>query len=182
MVSREWAQALIAQHVSGETLLRHMLATEAIMAAAARELGEDEELWAVTGLLHDLDFEKTKAEPLKHGIVAQEMLLGAPDEVRKAVMNHNYMNPDAKRTTRMEHALVAADSITGLIVACAMVKGKKLGNVTADTVKSAFRKKGFAAGSRRDMITECEAAGISYGRFVEMSLEAMRKISGNLGL
>jgi putative nucleotidyltransferase with HDIG domain len=184
MMGREDAEATARQAVSGDALLKHMLATGAIMGAAARELGEDAELWEVTGLLHDVDFERTKAEPIRHGVLAQEMLSGKdlPKEALHAILAHNYMNPDAKRSTKMEHMLVASDSITGLIIACAMVKGKKLENVTTDTVKNAFRKKGFAGGSRRDMIMECEPAGVPYARFVEISLEAMKGISGALGL
>ena len=183
-MTREDAEATVRQSVSGDTLLKHMLATGAIMGAAARELGEDAELWAVTGLLHDVDFERTKAEPLRHGVLAQEMLAGrdVPKEALRAILAHNYMNPDAKRETRMDHMLVASDSITGLVIACAMVKGKKLGNVTTDTVKNAFKKKGFAEGSRRDMIMECEPAGVPYARFVEISLEAMKGIASALGL
>lgn len=181
-MTRAEAETTIRQAVSGDTLLKHMLATGAIMGASARELGESVELWEVAGLLHDVDFERTKAEPLKHGVLAQEMLSGKglPADVLRSILNHNYMNPEAKRETKMDHALVAADSITGLIIACAMVKGKKLENVTTDTVKNAFKKKGFAEGSRREMIMECELAGIPYARFVEISLEAMKGISGSL--
>ena len=179
------AETLIKQHVKGEFLLKHMYATEAIMRASAQNLNEDAELWALCGLLHDIDFEKTKENPVEHGVLAQEILKDkqiAP-EILRAILAHNSMiaNPVA-RETKMDHILVAADSMTGLIIACAMVKEKKLSNVTEDSVKNAFKKKGFAAGSKRENIMECEKAGIQYDKFVEISLKAMNEIAGKLGL
>ncbi|MCK4555734.1 MAG: HDIG domain-containing protein [Candidatus Aenigmarchaeota archaeon] len=184
-MNRAESEELVKQHVKGDFLFNHMLATEAIMRASAKELGEDEELWGLCGLLHDIDYEKTKDNPVEHGVVAQEILKDAdvPEEVLRAILSHNYMNPDApERASKMDHILVAADAMTGLIIACAMVKEKKLSNVTDKTVKKAFKKKGFAAGSKRDMIMECEAAGIPYEKFVEISVEAMKGISERLGL
>lgn len=179
------AENLLKKHVAGETLLKHCISTEAIMREVAGFLGEDKEAWGLCGLLHDIDFEKTKENPVQHGVAAKEMLKesGVSEEIVRAIEAHNYVNPGAaKRTTKMDHMLVAADAMTGLIIASAMVKGKKLENVTEDTVKDSFKKKGFAQGSRRDMIMECELAGIPYDKFVELSLKAMKGISERLGL
>ncbi len=179
------AEKIVKQHVKGDFLFNHMLATEAIMRASAKELGEDEELWGLCGLLHDIDYEKTKDNPVEHGVVAQEILKDSdvPEEVMRAIISHNYMNPDApERASKMDHMLVAADAMTGLIIACAMVKEKKLSNVRDETVKKAFKKKGFAAGSKRDMIMECETAELTYDKFVEISVQAMNGISDELGL
>ena len=182
-MDRKDAEALVKLHVKGEFLFKHMIATEAIMKAAAHYLHEDEYVWALCGLLHDIDYEKTKEKPVEHGVVAQEMLNGVNGKILKAILAHNYMNPDAPpREEKMEHMLVAADAMTGLIIACAMVKGKKMSNVTEDSVKNAFKKKGFAAGSKREMIMECEMAEIPYDDFVKISLEAMMEIAGDLGL
>ncbi len=179
------AEELVKQHVKGEFLLKHMYAAEAIMKASAQFLNESAPTWALCGLLHDIDFEKTKENPVEHGVLAQDILKGkgVPEEVLHAILAHNSMiaNPVA-RETKMEHILVAADSMTGLIIACAMVKEKKLANVTDDSVKNAFKKKGFAAGSKRENIMECEKAGIPYDTFVELSLKAMKGIAGKLGL
>jgi len=185
-MKRDEAEQLVKQHVNGEFLLKHMYATEAIMRASAQNLSEDDaEKWALCGLLHDIDFEKTKENPVEHGVLAQEILkdMAIDPEILRAILAHNSMivNPVA-RETKMEHMLVAADSMTGLIIACAMVKEKKLSNVTEDSVKNAFKKKGFAAGSKRENIMECEKAGIPYGTFVELSLRAMKEISEKLGL
>lgn len=179
------AEALVKQHVNGEFLLKHMYATEAIMRAAAQNLSENAEKWALCGLLHDIDFEKTKENPVEHGVLAQEILKdrGIDPEILRAILAHNSMiaNPVA-REIKMEHILVAADSMTGLIIACAMVKGKKIENVSEDSVKNAFKKKGFAAGSKRENIMECEKAGIPCDKFVEFSLKSMKEISEKLGL
>ncbi|MBU4245597.1 MAG: HDIG domain-containing metalloprotein [Nanoarchaeota archaeon] len=179
------AGELVKQHVKGEFLLKHMYATEAIMKSSAQFLSENAEMWALCGLLHDIDFEKTKENPVMHGVLAQELLKGKgiPDDVLRAILAHNSMiaNPVA-RETKMEHILVAADSMTGLIIACAMVKGKKIDNVSEDSVKNAFKKKGFAAGSKRENIMECENAGIPYDLFVEISLKAMKEIAEKLSL
>lgn len=182
-MDRDEAEVLVKEHVKGEFLFKHMIATEAIMKAAAHYLKEDEEMWALCGLLHDIDFEKTKDKPMEHGVAAQEMLKGVNSKILQAILAHNYMNPDAPlRKEKMERMLVAADAMTGLIIACAMVKGKKLANVTEDSVKNAFKKKGFAAGSKREMIMECEMAEIPYDDFVGISLKAMKDIAGELGL
>lgn len=184
-MNREDAVNLVGEHVKGEFLFKHMIATEAIMRAAAKNLSQDADVWGLCGLLHDIDFEKTKDDCVRHGVVAQEILsdAGVSREILHAILSHNYMNPDApERDSKMEHILVAADAMTGLIIACAMVKGKKLSNVTEDTVKKAFKKKGFAAGSKREMIMECEEAGIEYDKFVEISVAAMKEIAEELGL
>lgn len=184
-MDREEAVNLVREHVKGEFLFKHMIATEAIMRAAAKNLSEDALVWGLCGLLHDVDFEETKDDCVRHGVVAQEILKGedVPSEVLRAILSHNYMNPDApERGAKMEHILVAADAMTGLIIACAMVKGKKLANVGDNTVRKAFKKKGFAAGSKREMIMECEEAGIEYDKFVEISVAAMKDIAEELGL
>jgi len=184
-MKRDEAETLVKQHVNGDFLLKHMYATEAIMKAAGHYLKEDAEMWALCGLLHDIDYEKTKENPVMHGVIAQEVLKdkGLPAEILRAILAHNSMieNPVA-RNAKIEHMLVAADSMTGLIIACAMVKGKKLENVSEDSVKNAFKKKGFAQGSKRENIMECEKAGIQYDKFVEISLAAMKEIAGKLGL
>ncbi|MCK5474615.1 MAG: HDIG domain-containing protein [Candidatus Aenigmarchaeota archaeon] len=185
VLERAEAEKIVKENVNGQFLFNHMLATEAIMRGCAKFLGEDEDKWALCGLLHDIDFEKTKDDPIKHGVLGVEILKekDVPEEILTAILAHNYMNPDAPaRTTKMDHMLVAADAMTGLVVACAMVKEKKIENVSEKTIKKAFKKKGFAAGSKREMIMECETAGIPYEKLVEISLEAMKGISEELGL
>ncbi|MEM5814225.1 MAG: HDIG domain-containing protein [Candidatus Aenigmatarchaeota archaeon] len=180
---REEALALIKQHVKKESLLKHMLAAEAIMRGTARVLGENGEEWGLTGLLHDIDFEEIGEDYNKHGIRGCEILEGKiDDKVLRAIKSHNYKRTGIMPQSRMEIALIASDAITGLIMAAAMVKGKKLSNVTVDTVANSFKKKGFAAGSDRNAIKRCEELGIPLDKFLEIGLKALQGIAADLGL
>ncbi|MDD5317719.1 MAG: HDIG domain-containing protein [Candidatus ainarchaeum sp.] len=184
-MDRNEAIQLIRGHVKGEFLFKHMLATEAIMRATARELGEDEEAWGMAGLCHDIDFEETKENVGEHGLIAQKHLAGKlPEASLRAIEDHSYFLRGAPEPTdRMSIALLAADAITGLIIAAALVKpDKKLSSVTTESVANAFKKKGFAAGSNREQIKRMESAGMKLERFYEISLKAMQGIAGELGL
>lgn len=142
-MERTEALSLIKQHVKKVTLLNHMLATEVIMRALARELKEDEALWGLTGLVHDIDFEECKEDYSDHGKIAQKILEGkVPEETLRAILSHNWERTGVPPQSKMEVGLLAADAITGLIVAAALVKpDKKLSSVTPDSVKNAFKKK-----------------------------------------
>ncbi len=183
-MQRDEALNLIKENVKGQFLINHMLATEAIMKKVAEKTGEDKEKWGLCGLLHDIDFEETKETPEKHGPEAVKILegKGIDKDILQSILSHNFEHTDVMPETKMDFCLLAADAMTGLIIACAMVKEKKLSNVTDKTIKKAFKKKGFAAGSNRDNIKACEKAGISYDDFVHKSREAMQDISDELGL
>lgn len=184
-MDRAEAIELIKSHVKGEFLFKHMLAAEAIMRATAKELGEDEGAWGLAGLCHDIDFEETKENVKEHGLLAQKHLAGKlPEASLRAIENHAYFLRGAPEPTdRMSISLLAADAITGLIIAAALVKpDKKLSSVTTESVANAFKKKGFAAGSNREQIKRIEAIGIKQERFYEISLSAMQGIAGELGL
>lgn len=185
-MNREEAVLLIKEHVKGDFLFKHMLATEAIMREVAGFLGEDAEMWAMAGLVHDIDFEETKdADISQHGVLADKYLAGKiPDEAMRAINNHSYFLRNAPEPTdKMSVVLLAADATTGLIVAAALVKPeKKLSAVTVDSVKNAFKKKGFAAGSNRENIKKIEGIGIPMDKFFALSLAAMQRIAPDLGL
>ncbi len=182
-MDREQAYALVKEHVGKGFLVKHMLATEAIMGAAAKFLGEDAELWGLTGLLHDLDFEEIGEDYARHGPRTCEILEGKVDHLLlKAILTHNWERTNVKPETKMEVALLASDALTGLIVAAALVKGKKLSNVTTDTLDGCFRKKGFAAGCNRDAIRRCEEISIPLDKFLGIGLAAMQGIAGELEL
>ena len=183
-MDRAEAIILIKQHVKKDFLIKHMLATEAILKSLARELGKDEGLWGMTGLVHDVDFEECKPDWSDHGIISLKLLEGklAPEGLH-AIQAHNYERTGVMPETDLDWALLAADAITGLIVAAALVKpDKKLASVTLDSVKNAFKKKGFAAGSNREHIAKCEKFGIGLDAFMQLSLEAMQGICADLGL
>ena len=183
-MQKDEALSLIKENVKGPFLINHMLATEAIMKKIAEKTGEDKDKWGLCGLLHDIDFEETKETPEKHGPEGVKILesKGIDKDILQSILAHNFMHTNIMPESKMDWCLLAADAMTGLIIACAMVKEKKLENVSDKTIKKAFKKKGFAAGSNRDNIKECEKAGISYDDFVHESREAMQDISETLGL
>ena len=184
-MEREEALALIREHVKGEFLFKHMLATEAIMKEVALFLGEDAGMWSLAGLLHDIDFEETKDDVKRHGVLAERYIAGkVPEEVVRAINAHaSEYNGTPAPSNKMEIALLSADAITGLIVAAALVKqDKKLSSVTVDSIRNAFKKKGFAAGSNRSNIKRIEEIGIPLDKFFELSLTAMQRIAPQLGL
>jgi len=161
-----------------------MLAVEAIMRALAEHLGEDEELWGLTGLVHDIDYEKTADNFREHGVLAQEILRGkAPREALRAILAHNYENTGVKPETRLDKALIAADAISGLIVACALVMpSKSVRDVKLRTVERKFKDKDFARGADRKRIILCEEIGIPRKEFFEIALKALQKVGRDLGL
>lgn len=184
MIGRDEALALVREHVKTKNMFLHMLEVEAIMRALARRFGGDEELWRLVGLLHDIDYEYTKDDPSRHTLVAEEILKDrVPDEVLRAIKAHNHENTGVEPKTPMEYALIASDGVSGLIVACALVMpSKKLEEVKVSTVAKKFKQKDFARRVRRDRIMMCEKLGLSLEEFFGIALEALKGISGEIGL
>lgn len=188
MITREQALTLLKKHISQENLLRHCYAVEAVMRALARYFKEDEERWGIVGLLHDGDYEETKAAPEKHTLEMLKWLkeIGETDlEILSAIASHNYahtgQNPPKNK---LEWSLYSSDELTGLIVAVTLVKpDKKIASVTVDSIMNKWRQKSFAAGVKREQIEECEARlEIPLKDFIEIALTAMQGISKDLGL
>ena len=185
MINREQALALLKKHIRAENLLKHCLATEAIMRAVAQRLGKDDELWGLTGLLHDIDLEITRDDQSKHALVGAEMLAheGFPLEALQTIRAHNGERLGIQRQIDFEHALAASETITGLIVATALVKPeKKLASVKVKSVTKRMKEKRFAENVNRDIIVECEHIGIPLEDFVALSIAAMQRIADDLGL
>jgi len=183
-MNRDEAIELVKSNIKSRNMFRHMLAVEAIMRALAEHLGEDEELWGLTGLVHDIDYEKTADNFREHGVLAQEILRGkAPREALRAILAHNYENTGVKPETRLDKALIAADAISGLIVACALVMpSKSVRDVKLRTVERKFKDKDFARGADRKRIILCEEIGIPRKEFFEIALKALQKVGRDLGL
>ena len=182
---RDDADRLLKEYVKNERMLNHCYAAEAVMRSLARRFGEDEEKWGVAGLLHDIDIEVTDADLSRHGLEAQKILSakGLDAEVVDAIVMHNETASGRKRETRLQHALAAAETITGLIVATALVyPDKKLASVKTKSVVKRMKEKAFAASVNRDIIMECETVGIPLNEFAELSIAAMLEISDRLGL
>jgi putative nucleotidyltransferase with HDIG domain len=181
-MDRDEAYQTIVKHVSNKNLIKHMLATEAVMTKLARHLGEDESKWALAGLLHDLDYDQTADNFPNHGIKTAEMLSGTdiPDEVIYAIKSHPGHFP---RESLMDKALYAVDPVTGLIVAAALMHpSKKLKSLDLAFVQRRFGEKRFAAGADRDQIRSCENFGMPLDSFLSLALEAMQEIDKELGL
>ncbi|MGQ9663107.1 MAG: HDIG domain-containing metalloprotein [Kiritimatiellia bacterium] len=184
-MTREEALALLQTHVRNENMLKHCLAAEAVMAALAERLGQNREKWALAGLLHDVDVELTGGDLKRHGQEAVRILeaQGVDPEVVDAIRMHNEEAHGEKRSKLFHHALAAGETITGLIVATALVyPDKKLASVKSSSIVKRMKEKAFARSVNRDTIRECEKIGISLNEFAELALRAMQAISSQLGL
>jgi putative nucleotidyltransferase with HDIG domain len=183
-MTREDALNLIKKYVNNNNLLKHMLAVEAIMRALAKHFNEDEEIWGLTGLLHDIDYELTEKEPQKHSLLSEEILkpFNLPLEMILAIKAHNEIH-GFPRDTLLAKALYAVDPLTGLIVTSALVHpDKKLAPLDTEFILKKFKEKSFAKGANRDQIKTCEEFGLSLNEFISIGLEAMKNISNELGL
>jgi len=183
-MTRDDALASIEANVENRNLINHMLATEAIMRALARRLGEDEEVWGLTGLLHDIDVELTEDDPNTHSKLGADIAreLGASEAMARAIICHNETH-GVPCETLLEKALWCTDPLTGLIVAGALVRpDKKLAALTARSLVKRFGEKRFAAGANREQIAKCSEFGLGLEEFIALGLEAMQGIAAEMGL
>ena len=186
--SREEAWRLVCEWVSSDSLRKHMLAVEAAMRAYARKYGEDEELWGITGLVHDLDFERypDMDDPVNgHPRTAIRLFRERqwPEELIRAVEGHaEYLG--VPRDTRLAKALMAVDELTGLIMAVGYVRpSRDLRDVTVKSVRKKWKSKAFAAAIDRQAIERFTAElGEDLNDHIALVLEAMQGIAGELGL
>ena len=183
-MEREQALKELKGRVKSENLIKHSLAVEAIMKDLALYFKEDIDKWGLAGLLHDIDYDKTADDPSKHSIVGAEILetLNVESSIIYAVKAHNEMH-GMERKRKMDKALYCADPVSGLIIASALIlPSKKLEDVTVEFVLKRMNEKGFAKGANREQIKSCEELGLSLEKFIEISLNAMKKIADELGL
>ncbi len=184
-ISRDQALDLLHRHIKNPNMIKHCLASEAVLGALADRLGEDRETWSLAGLLHDLDVELTQADLAVHGMEAARILEenGVGPEIVQAVKLHNELACGEKRSAVFHHALAAGETITGLIIATALVyPDKKLASVKPKSVVKRMKEKAFAASVNRDVIMECERLPIPLPEFAEIALRAMQSISDELEL
>ncbi len=184
-ITREAALALVREKLAEQpNLIKHCLASEAIMRALAPRFGEEPEFWGLAGLLHDIDLGEVGDDMHRHAEVGAEFLRthGVHKEIVEAVRRHNEALGIPRQTT-FDHALAAAETVTGLITATALVyPDKKLASVKTKSVTKRYKEKHFAAGADRAIIAECEQIGIPLAEFMELSLQAMTGIASELGL
>lgn len=185
-MDRNEALELLKTHVKNENLVKHCLASEAVLRALALRLGADRELWGLAGLLHDIDVELTAGDPARHTHEAARILgeRGLPPELIEAVKLHNEAaHAGLRRSTPLQRALAAGETVTGMITATALVyPDRRLASVKASSVTKRMKDKRFAASVDRGIIMECEALGLKLDEFIQLSLDAMRSVSSDLGL
>lgn len=183
MPKREEAFALLKAY-NGDALVTHGLAVEGTMRYMARKAGEDEEIWGITGLLHDLDYEKF---PEQHCHKTAEILRekGYSEEIIRAIMSHGWgICTDLEPQSTMEKTLYAVDELTGLITACALVRpSRSVMDLELSSAKNKFKDKAFAAGASREIIQKgAEMLGVSIDELIVDVITAMREIAPSLGL
>ncbi len=182
MPTREEALALLEEWVENPSLRNHMKAVEAAVRFYARKFGEDEELWGLAGLLHDLDWEKY---PEEHPLKAVEALRerGYPEEVLHAILAHRADFTGIEPETLLDRTLYACDEITGLITATALMRPNGIDDLAPKSVKKKFKDSAFARGvSREDVRRGTELLGIELDEHMANVIAAMREIAGELGL
>lgn len=183
--ARNEAWALVCEWTPTPNLRKHMLAVEAAMRRYAVRFGEDEALWGLVGLLHDLDYERYTSQEAGHPFRGVEHLrrAGYPEVVCRAVLSHASYS-GVPRQSRMEHALHACDELTGFIVAVALVRpSRSVHDVDAAAVRRKMKDKAFArAVDREEMQRAAEALGVPFDEHVTVVIEAMRGIAYDLDL
>ena len=183
-MNRDAAWALLNEYVRDQSLVRHMLAVEAVMRAYARKLGEDEEKWGIVGLLHDFDYERwpdRPDHPLKGSAILRER--GYPEDVIYAIKSHADYLPDCPRVHLMDKALYACDELAGLVTAAALVRPHGVTDLTAASVKKKMKSKGFARNvSREDIERGAADFGVDLAEHIQFEIDAMKTIAAELGL
>ena len=183
-MERKEAFELIKNKIQNQNLIKHSLSVEACMRGLAVYFKDAEEKWAIAGLLHDIDYEETKDNADLHSIKGAEILekLGLEKEIFEAVKTHNEAHgimPESK----LAKALFCVDPLTGLIVASTLVlPTKNIKDLTTENILNRFKEKSFARGAKREVILKCSEIGLDLENFIKICLEAMQKISEQLGL
>ncbi len=189
-VTREEAIILLKSMHQDISDMNHYLETEVIMRALAEKFVEDIEYWGMLGLLHDVDWALTKNDWREHCIKAVEILKakGFDDTFIENVQSHGYgydeihLLKDKKRNSKIQHCLIAAETLTGIIYAYALMRGKRISDMDAKGLNKKFNDKKFAANCNRELVKEIELVGLSLDDFFSLSIESIKKIKDQIGL
>ena len=184
MLSRDEAFALLKSKNTESNLINHALESEAVMRGLAKRLGKDEELWGITGLLHDLDYATTKEDTARHGLDTAELLEGKlPGEALDAIRRHACeMNGAEGPDTEFDYALRCGETVTGLVHAGALVRPTKIEGMKPKSLKKKMKDKAFAASVNRDCIRECDKIGLELGEFLQIAIGSVTDIAPDVGL
>lgn len=184
-MKRDQALVLLNEHITNQNLIRHNLAVGFIMRALGEKFGENAGDWELAGMLHDLDWEKTKDDFHNHTKLSKEILeqTDIGSHIVNAIYVHNWIH-EIKPETLLEKALYCVEELSGIITAAALVQpDKKLASVTTESVLKKFKQKSFAAGVNRDIILLCrEYINMDLPELVEISLTAMKAHAEEIGL
>lgn len=190
-ITKEQADELVGKYITDPRTKLHSIESQAIMEKLAEHFGEDKERWGIIGLLHDIDWDLTKDNTKEHCVKAAGILkeVGASDFLIETILSHGYGNDqcgapqDKQRSTRLQYCLATAETLTGLIIASTLMQpDKKLSSLSFESLKKKFKNNKFAANCSREIIMECEKAGLSLDEFLKIGLEALQGISNKLGL
>jgi putative nucleotidyltransferase with HDIG domain len=183
-MDRAEALMLLQEHAKGEVLIRHAVAVEACMRAAAQKLGEDEERWGIAGMLHDFDWDVCPT-PEEHPEFGAQILRdrGYPDDIVRAVLSHGN-HTGVTRESSMEKTLFGVDELSGFVTAVALMRPtKSLADTDVRSVRKKMKSKGFARSvSREDIIQGAEEMGVDLDEHIQFVIEALKPVAGELGL
>lgn len=183
-MDRERTLTVLKEYVKTDTLMKHLLAVEAVMGAYARKSGEDEEQWGLAGLLHDFDWEAVPT-PDQHPTFGAEILReqGFPEHLVRAVLTHAD-HTRIQRESLMEHTLFAVDELSGFVRAVTLVRpNKSLDEVTPRSVLRKMKDKSFARDVNREDITKgAQELGVDLEEHIAFVIESLKPVAGELGL
>lgn len=182
--TRAEALQLLKEYNHDDSLIKHALAVEGVMRYIARKMGEDEEMWGIIGLVHDLDYERY---PQEHCQKSREILQekGWPEDYIRAVVSHGWgICSEVKPETNLEKTLFAIDELTGLVVTTALVRpSKSVMDVEVKSVKKKWKDKRFAAGVNRDIILQgAEMLGVELSELIADTIRGMQEVAKEIGL
>ena len=184
MINRDEALVILKKYLRNEDNLKYSLAVEAVVREIAKRLERNEELWGLTGLLYNLDYEYTINEPEKRGILSAQILEDLiPERAVNAIKANNYMHTDYIPTTSLDKTLIAVDAAVGLILAIAQTgPTKKISDIKLETVIEKFNDTEFATRYNRNKIQLCVDVGIDINYFFKLILDTLNQVSNELNL
>jgi len=182
MITRVEALKLVREHVSNGNLIKHMIGVGAIMRGLAEHLNMDPDLWELVGILHDIDYEETSKDFKLHGLKSAEIVGELlPDEALHAIKAHNSLT-SFKAESEMDISLYAADAVSGLIVANALVRPSGLKGMKPRSLIRRMKDKSFARQINRENIQRSQELGLELGEFLKISIDALEKVRNELDL
>jgi putative nucleotidyltransferase with HDIG domain len=182
LMDRETAHAFAHERCLKETTYRHLISVEGVMRSLARRFEEDQELWGLTGLFHDLDQDHTGDDGAQHARLAAEWLREAnvDERVVNGVLAHAY---EEYRTDLLSKAVVHADAVAGLLVAAALVRPERSTGMKVSSVKKKLKERSFAPGVNRDEVTDVEQGiGLPLDEFIAVTIEGLQEVAPEIEL